>query len=73
MAPELSLKILQCIAMVWVLIGIPFSLASFIKSIKGIISLVEVDRVIYSASVDDRVISICSLEAQMSGQPANMI
>jgi len=36
-------------------------------------SLIAVDRAIYSALVDDKVISVCSLEDQMSGHPANMI
>jgi hypothetical protein len=37
------------------------------------ISLVAVDRAIYSALVDDKAISVCNLDDQMSGHPANMM
>jgi hypothetical protein len=49
------------------------SLASFRKSMRWIISLVAVDKATYSASVEDKAISVHSLDAHMSGQPANMI
>ncbi len=37
------------------------------------ISLVAVDRAIYSASVDDSAISVWSFDDQTRGHPANMI
>jgi hypothetical protein len=55
------------------LIGTPLSFASQRKSIKYIFSLVAVDRAIYSTSVEDKAISVCNLDDQISGHPANMI
>ena len=38
----------------------------------GISSRHAVDRAMYSASVVERAISVCSLDAQVTGQPAYM-
>lgn len=70
-APELSSKTLQWIWPFSTLIGTPFSLTSAIKHNCGITSHIAVDQAIYSASVEDRAISACSLEPQMMGHLAN--
>ncbi len=62
MAPELSSKILQCTAALLMLIGMPLVLASCRKSMRWMIYLVAVDRAINLALVDDKAISVCSLD-----------
>ncbi len=58
----------------WLLVhnttGTPISCASSNSHIMGITSLIACDRAIYSASVDDRAISVCILDAQCMGHPA---
>ena len=43
---------------------------SFMSSNIGISSQHAVDRAMYSASIVERAISICNLDAQVTGQPA---
>lgn len=38
-----------------------------------LVSLVVVDRAIYSTWVEDKAMSVCNLDDQISGHPANMI
>ena len=74
MAPALSSKILQCIlATLMFFMGTPRFLASFISDNNGRTSLIVVDRAMYSASVEERAISVCSFDAHINGQPANRI
>ncbi len=72
MAPALSSKILQWKLACSTWIGIPCCFASFISCSKGTTSRVAVDKAIYSASVENRAISVWSLDIQIIGQLANM-
>ena len=46
---------------------------SFISPIKGMASLIAVDKAIYSLSVVLRAISVCNLLPQVIGHPANIM
>ena len=72
-APLLSSKTLQCTLGLWSLIGNPCCCISFMSSIIGIASRSAYDRPIYSLSVDDSAISVCSWDFHMIGHPAYII
>jgi hypothetical protein len=66
-APILSSNILHLIVGAFIFSIIFFFDASFAKEIKGKISRAAVDNAIYSASVIDKAISVCNLDAQTTG------
>ena len=68
----LSSKIVQCILGVVSSIG-KISLSSCNKFIIGIASLIECDNTIYSLSVLDRLICVCSFDSHIIGHPAYVI
>eukprot|EP00957_Ditylum_brightwellii_P160044 12183114-Ditylum_brightwellii.AAC.1 len=49
---------------------VKISASSSIRNIKGIASLIAVDRAMYSASAVIKAISVCSLIDQITGHPA---
>jgi hypothetical protein len=54
--------------------GMSFHLLASLANVNiGRISLVAVDKAIYSASVVDKAISVCSFDAHTKGQFANVI
>jgi len=69
-APELSSKTVHLIFgfPLWNLN--PWSVASCSNHMMGITSLIDCERAMYSASVDDSAISVCILDAQWMGHPA---
>ena len=69
-APLLFLKTLQWIFGIAGCDLISWECISFVSSNIGISSQHAADRVIYSASIVERAVSICNLDAQGTGQPA---
>jgi hypothetical protein len=63
-APELSSKALQYTFGVVMYTSICLAFISLRSSMRGITSLRAVDNAMYSASVVDRAIWVCNLEAQ---------
>ncbi len=69
-APLLSSNILHLMMGVSTLVVTPNITASCANDSSGKISLAEVDNAIYSASVIESAISVCSLDPQTRGHPA---
>ena len=72
-APLLSSNTVQWILGGKLVILTPCSVASLSIPIKGMTSLRLVDKVMYSASVVDKAVIACILDAQVIGAPAEQI